>query len=100
MRLLPVLASTTGARTGSRSTTETKRGRWFDGSVWVSEYRRPGDEQPRWKIFNVEGVYLGVVETPPRFYIFEIGSDYLLGRWRDDLDVEHILLYELMGGTG
>jgi len=62
----------------------------------VEEYRRPGNDQPRWKIFDRDGVYLGVVETPPRFRICEVGSDYLLGRWRDDLDVEHVRMYQLV----
>jgi len=69
-----------------------------DRNLWVEEYRRPGNDQPRWKVFDPEGVYLGVVQTPPRFQIFELGSDYLLGRWRDDLDVEHVQLYQLLKG--
>ncbi len=67
-----------------------------EGNLWVGEYRKPRDDQPRWKVFDPEGVYLGVVETPPRFRIFEVGSDYLLGQWRDDLDVEHIRMYRLV----
>jgi hypothetical protein len=37
-----------------------------------------------------------VVETPPRFRIFQIGSDFMLGRWRDELDVDHVRMYELL----
>lgn len=66
-----------------------------DGNLWVEEVRRPGDDQPRWKVFDPDGRYLGAVETPPRFQIFEVGSDFLLGRWRDDLDVEHLRMYEV-----
>ncbi len=39
---------------------------------------------------------LGVVETPPRFQISQIGSDFMLGRWRDELGVEHVRMYELL----
>ena len=49
-------------------------------------------------MFDSEGLYLGVVETPPRFRIYEIGSDYLLGGWKDDLDVDHVRMYELVKG--
>ena len=28
--------------------------------------------------------------------MYEIGADYVLGRWRDDLDVEHVQLYPLL----
>lgn len=33
---------------------------------------------------------------PDGFKVLDIGSDYVLGRITDDLDVEHILLYELL----
>jgi hypothetical protein len=69
-----------------------------DGNLWVGMYRRPGDDQPRWYVFDGDGAYLGIVETPHRFRIFEIGSDYLLGRWSDEMDVEHIRLYGLSKG--
>ncbi len=67
-----------------------------EGNLWVEEYRRPGDDQPRWTVFNLDGEMLGLVETPPRFSIYQIGSDFVLGRWHDDLDVEHVQLYELL----
>ncbi len=67
-----------------------------EGYLWVAEYRPPGDDQPRWRIFDDRGAYLGILETPKRFRIFEIGSDYLLGRWADERDVEHIRMYGLV----
>ena len=33
----------------------------------------PGDTKPRWRIFDPSGAYLGMVETPERFRIYEIG---------------------------
>jgi hypothetical protein len=66
-------------------------------NVWVSEYRRPGHDGPvAWDIFDSEGVWLGVVTLPPEFRVFEIGEDYVLGAWRDDLDVEYVQLYQLI----
>lgn len=67
-----------------------------EGNLWVAEYRRPGDDQPRWQVFDRDGALLGLVGTPPRFAIHQIGPNYVLGRWRDALDVEHVLLYELV----
>ncbi|MGD8868966.1 MAG: hypothetical protein PVI01_15155 [Gemmatimonadales bacterium] len=67
-----------------------------EGNLWVAEYRRPGDDQPRWTVFDPDGVMLGVVETPERFRVYEIGSDYVLGRGVDDMDVEHIQVYDLL----
>ncbi|UCF19484.1 MAG: hypothetical protein JSU87_16430 [Gemmatimonadota bacterium] len=66
------------------------------GNLWVEGYRRPGDERPRWTVFDSTGRMLGVVETPERFTIHQIGSDFVLGRWADDVDVEHVRLYELI----
>jgi hypothetical protein len=65
------------------------------GNLWVEEYERPVDEKPRWTVFSPDGEMLGVVETPSRFTIYQIGPDFVLGRWTDDLDIEHIRLYEL-----
>jgi len=65
-------------------------------NLWVGEYRPPGDHEPRWRIFDPTGAYLGIVNTPERFRIYEIGSDYVLGRWSDELDVEHIRIYPLL----
>jgi hypothetical protein len=67
-----------------------------EGNLWVGGYQRPGDDQPRWTVFDPDGVMLGVVETPRRFRIYEIGHDYVLGRGADDLDVEHIQIYDLL----
>jgi hypothetical protein len=67
-----------------------------EDNLWIAEYRRPGDEQPRWTVFDPAGTMLGVVETPPRFRIFQIGSGFVLGRWSDELDVEHVRMYRLL----
>jgi hypothetical protein len=66
-----------------------------DENLWVEEYRRPGDDQPRWRVFDPDGVWLGTVEVPPGLRIYEIGTDYLLGRWDDELGVEHIRVHSL-----
>lgn len=64
------------------------------GNLWVEEYRAPGEEtQPRWEVFDPDGVWLGTVETPVGFQIYEIGEDYLLGLWRDELGVEYVRRY-------
>lgn len=67
-----------------------------DGNLWVMVYRRPGDDQPRWTVFDPSGQMLGVVSVPERLTVHQIGSDFVLGLWRDDLDVEHIRLYKLL----
>ncbi len=67
-----------------------------EDNLWVEEYRRPGVEAARWQVFDPDGELLGAIETPRRFNVFEIGGDFVLGRWVDELDVEHVQLYKLI----
>jgi len=70
------------------------------GFVWLEEYRSlwapvrtvyPSD----WHVFTPEGEWLGTVRIPPRFRVFEIGLDYVLGSHFDDMDVEHVQVLRL-----
>ncbi len=67
-----------------------------EGNLWVSASRHHGDRTVQWDVFDAEGIWLGVVRGPDGFRVTDIGSDYLLGLWKDDLEVEHALLYELI----
>ncbi|MCH7717190.1 MAG: hypothetical protein IH876_13730 [Gemmatimonadetes bacterium] len=67
-----------------------------EGNLWVSASRHHGDPSVQWDVFDTEGIWLGVVPGPDGFRVTDIGSDYLLGLWKDDLEVEHALLYELI----
>ena len=65
------------------------------GELWVQDYQSPGDSVQWWTVFAGDGRALRRVELPPGFYAFEIGGDYVAGRWRDALDVEHVRVYGL-----
>jgi hypothetical protein len=65
------------------------------GYLWVEDYRRPGDEQPVWQVFDPEGVLVTPVRTPEGMRILDIGDDYVLGVVRDDFDVERVRLHRL-----
>jgi sugar lactone lactonase YvrE len=65
-----------------------------EGNLWVEEYRIRG-EQPSWAVFNPDGRFLGTVDVPADGEIFEIGSDYVLGVWLDEADVEQVKSYGL-----
>jgi len=68
-----------------------------EGNLWVRDYRRPGDDTPpRWAVFDPDGRMIGFADIPAGFTIFEIGSDYLLGRERDEWDAQHVRVYELI----
>ncbi len=67
-----------------------------DGNLWVADFGPPGGERWRWTVFDGEGRMLGRVEMPAAPEIYAIGSDYVLGLWRDELDIEHVRLYQLI----
>jgi hypothetical protein len=66
------------------------------GNIWIQTYSRPGDENRDWWVFSISGRLLGSVQAPANFRLLQIGEDFVLGRWRDDLDVEHVQLYQLI----
>lgn len=67
------------------------------GFLWVREFEAPGAEGPRqWIVFDTDGRLLGTVQMPRGFRVFQIGRDFVLGRARDDFDIEHIRLFELV----
>ena len=67
-----------------------------DGRIWLEEYEPDEAASRSWSVLSPAGEYLGDVPTPPGFHALEIGSDYVLGRARDDLDRESILVYRLL----
>ena len=69
-----------------------------EGNLWVAGYRVPGEENNDWSVFDTRGRWLGDVGLPEGLSVLDIGGDYLLGGFTDDLDVEHLVLYELIKG--
>lgn len=66
-----------------------------DGNLWVAEYVVPGQTPRRWAVFRPDGSFIGAVTVPERFSVFDIGTDWILGVWRDVMDVEHVRLYPI-----
>ncbi|MFQ5680090.1 MAG: hypothetical protein ACE5HP_11605 [Gemmatimonadota bacterium] len=68
-----------------------------EGYVWAAVYHAlfELDLPTEWQVFDPQGVWLGAVQFPSRFDAFQIGRDYVLGRLRDDLDVEHVQVLRL-----
>ncbi|MEX0892434.1 MAG: hypothetical protein WEB88_09720 [Gemmatimonadota bacterium] len=65
------------------------------GNAWVELDRLIGDDVERHLVLDPVGRLLGEVVFPERFRTLEVGADYVLGVWRDELDVEHVRLYVL-----
>ncbi len=71
-----------------------------EGNLWVSDYRITPDDPGRWTVFDPEGRMLGTVATPERMRVLDIGRDYVLGAWADDMDVEHVRMFALEKPAG
>lgn len=69
------------------------------GRLWAERYRAWGHRgATRWDVLDPEEGWLGTVEVPRRLRVDAIGEDWILGRWRDELNVEHVLLFEIRKG--
>jgi len=71
-----------------------------EGWVWVSSVRPPADSAIDWRVYGLSGRQVAVVRTPPRFQPYEIGPDYVLGRYLDPLDINLVRLYTLEKPAG
>ncbi len=67
-----------------------------ESNLWVQDFQVSGDGPNRWSVFDESGSWLGRVDLPDGLLVFEIGSDYVLGRTTDELEVEHVELFELI----
>jgi hypothetical protein len=75
--------------------TKPAYGRLFadtEGNLWVADYGNEG----HWTVFDTEGRLLGSLAIDGNVRVVEIGSDYLLGVWQDEMDVERVILYGLV----
>lgn len=65
-------------------------------NLWVlhGPTARAGTEEVRHLVFARTGALLGEVSLPP-IDVLEIGDDYVLGVFRDELEIEYLRLYRL-----
>lgn len=66
-----------------------------------------GFGSPIWDVFGPDGRFLGELEMPKRYQPLRIEGNRIYGIWRDDLDVQHVLVMridwdaqQLEGATG
>jgi hypothetical protein len=67
------------------------------GLLWVRHFRPAGERTVTWSIFDQSGVWQEDLVFPSRLTVLEIGFDYVLGIWKDELDEESIRVYALTG---
>jgi hypothetical protein len=64
------------------------------GNAWVQRHAAPDADTP-WEVFDAEGRLLGTVTTPAGLRVTQIGPDFVVGVWKDELDVAHVRVHRL-----
>jgi hypothetical protein len=49
-----------------------------------------------WDVFGPGYRYLGTLEVPHHFSPRQVGRDFVLGTWKDELDIESVRIYGLV----
>jgi hypothetical protein len=65
------------------------------GLLWSREPLGLSPSVQQWTVYDPTGALLARADTPLRFDVYQIGEDFILGRWRDEEDVEFIHAYGL-----
>lgn len=69
-----------------------------EGYLWAQEVGLPGDRRQKWGVFDRDGGLQAWIRMPERFRPTSIGSDWVVGIWQDDDDVEYVRVYALTRG--
>ena len=61
------------------------------GAVWLQPFRGASEQggPEFWLVLDSGGRWLGSVEVPEDFRVWDIGMDEVLGVWQDEMDVQH-----------
>jgi hypothetical protein len=62
--------------------------------VWVRQSSL-GAATKSWLVFDPGGIWLGAISLPSNLRVTDIGPDYILGIYQDDLGVQSVRLYAL-----
>lgn len=66
-----------------------------DGTLWVQEQGKPGNEQRVMAVIDSAGRFLGRITLPDRFQPTFADHEVLAGIWKDADDVEHARIYAI-----
>jgi hypothetical protein len=67
-----------------------------DGNLWVADYNNAIDPAGHWTVYGSDGGVIARIALPERFIPYDIGSDWIMGRELDELDVEHVRSYRIV----
>jgi hypothetical protein len=64
--------------------------------LWVQDYPRASSPRVRWTVLSSDGDVVAEAELPAHLDVFEIGTDYVLGRYIDPVEaIPQVRLYAL-----
>jgi len=66
-----------------------------EGYLWVEDYHLPGDTFRTWTVFDEAGSPQTRLSLPFDNRVMEVGEDFVLALFEDDLDVEYVRVYPL-----
>lgn len=67
------------------------------GWLWAELYRFRVGAPVRWLVFSPNGEGVGSVDMPPDLHVWQIGRDFVLGVWEDELGVDYVRRHALIG---
>ena len=65
------------------------------GHLWVQPWERGSEDRNRWLVFAPSGRLTAEVEVPAAHTILDLGTDYAVTVWKDDLDLEYVRIYHV-----
>lgn len=69
------------------------------GGVWVEGFRRPGQTEREWLLFDADGAWTATLSVPARTVVLDAGVDWALVRETDDVGVQRIAKYGLVASS-
>jgi hypothetical protein len=67
----------------------------LEGNLWLELYSAKEEVGRGWMVLAKDGSLLAMVQGPPDFTPYEIGSDYMLGVWTDEMEIPYVRRYPL-----
>jgi hypothetical protein len=65
-------------------------------TLWLADAR----DSLAYRVYQPNGQQIGAIRLPPRFELLQVMDTMVLGRWRDDDDVEYVQLRRIERGAG
>jgi len=66
------------------------------GELWIREPLAVNADSYHWTVIDSTGSAIAVIQTPLRFDPHHIGRGFVMGRWRDENDVNYIRLHTVL----